>query len=57
MNEGLRIAGKVVLILSLWGLTFGAAILSVPTVYYWWRQYGCWRHGPDSVECWWLDPP
>jgi hypothetical protein len=55
MHEGLRIAGKIVLILFLWSLTFGAAIFGVPTVYSWWRQYECWRRGPDSVECWWLD--
>jgi hypothetical protein len=55
LDERLRLAVWVVLVLSLWGLAFGVAIFGVPVVYYWWLQYRCWLAGPDSEECWWFD--
>jgi hypothetical protein len=51
----LRLAARVVLFLLVMGLALGAAIFGVPTGYYWWMQYQCWRAGPDSIECWWFD--
>jgi hypothetical protein len=51
----MRLAAGIVFVLFLWGLAFGSAIFGVPTVYYWWMQLQCWRGGPDSQACWWLD--
>jgi hypothetical protein len=41
LDERLRLAVWVVLVLSLWGLAFGVAIFGVPVVYYWWLQCQC----------------
>jgi hypothetical protein len=51
----MKLTAWVVFVLLVSGLAFGATILGIPTAYYWWLQYQCWRAGPDSQECWWLD--
>jgi len=52
---GLKIAGKIALILLLWAAAFGTAILGVPTFYSGWKHAECWLRGPDSLACWELD--
>jgi hypothetical protein len=51
----LKLAVRVVVFLLVMGLAFGAAIFGVPTGYYGWMQFQCWRAGPDSDACWWFD--
>ena len=51
----LRLAVRMVVFLLVLGLLFGAAVFGVPIGYYWWMQFQCWRAGPDSDSCWWLD--
>jgi hypothetical protein len=51
----LRLAVRVVVFLLVLGLVLGAAVFGVPIGYYWWMQFQCWRAGPDSDPCWWLD--
>jgi hypothetical protein len=54
-RAALRLTAWVACVLLLWSVAFGAAIFGLPTVYYVWKQYQCWRAGPDSEECWWFD--
>jgi hypothetical protein len=55
MAERVRLAAWILVVLFMSGVAFGAAVLGIPTVYHWWLQFQCWRAGPDSQECWWLD--
>jgi hypothetical protein len=51
----LKLTARLAVYLLAMSLILGTAIFGVPTRYYWWMRYLCWRAGPDSVECWWLD--